>query len=54
VENVDVEKLRKELINYYEVGAMSGFPAMIAEISRIENMSNEEVVCMAKKLKILS
>jgi hypothetical protein len=41
------------LINYYEAGVMSGFPAMIAEISRIESMSNEEVVCMAKELKIV-
>jgi hypothetical protein len=54
VKNVDVEKLKKELINYYEVGAMSGFPAMIVEISHIESMSDDEVVQKAKELKIIS
>jgi hypothetical protein len=47
--NIDIERLRKELIDYYGTGAMSGMPAMLEEVRRVEHMSDEEVLRAAKK-----
>lgn len=45
----DIERLRKEMVDYYGTGAVSGMPAMITEVFDIEDMSDDEIVEKAKQ-----
>jgi hypothetical protein len=49
---VDVSKLRKELVDYYGTAANSGLSAMMMEVCNIEKMSDNEVVRKAKEIGI--
>ena len=51
--NINFEKLKKDIINYYE-GAffVGGFGAAIFDISKIYNASNEELINIANELNI--
>jgi hypothetical protein len=53
MEYIDVEKLRKDLIDNYGTGAMMVSPVMIEEVRNIEKMSDEELIQEAKKLRII-
>lgn len=45
----DIECIRREMADYYGTGAFSGMPAMLTEVSDIENMTDEELVEKAKR-----
>lgn len=46
---IDIEKLRKDLIDYYGT-VMQIYPVAIMELSRVENCSEEELINIAIKL----
>ncbi len=47
--NIDVEKLRKDLIDYFGSAMFSGLPMAIVDLSDIETASNDELIEIAKK-----
>jgi hypothetical protein len=46
---VDINELRKALIDYYGTGATSGIASMFMEVVNIEKMSDDEIVRKAKE-----
>lgn len=47
--NIDFERLRQDLIDYFGTAMTIGFGAAIIDISKIENASNEELINIAKQ-----
>ena len=52
IENIDVDKLRQDLINYYLGATYMVNPAAKEDIQRIKLATNEELVQIALKEKI--
>lgn len=48
----DIKRLRKKLIDYYG-SAMPFFPIATADVIRIEQMTDEEIIKEAKKLGMI-
>ena len=48
-QNIDTNRLRKDLIDYYGTASFNGFPAAVMDLSRIERMSDEELIRFALK-----
>lgn len=46
---IDIEKLRKDLINYYGTAFTGGFPVAFFDMTRVEKASDEELLEIAKK-----
>ena len=46
---IDYEKLRNDLIDYYGTASYNGFPIAIIELSNVENASYEELINIAIK-----
>ena len=46
---IDYEKLREDLIDYYGTASYNGFPMAIIELSNVENASYEELINIAIK-----
>ena len=44
---IDYEKLRNDLIDYYGTASYNGFPMAIIELSNVENASNDELINIA-------
>ena len=49
---LDIDRLRKDLMDKYGTAMFSGFPAAFMDLSRIERMSDQEVLETAQKQKI--
>ena len=49
----DIDELRERLIDYYGTAMYSGFPMAIIDLSRIENMSDEEIIREARKIGLI-
>ena len=47
--NIDFDKLRQDLLDYFGTAMTMGFGAAIIDISKIENASNEELINIAKQ-----
>lgn len=47
--NIDFDKLRQDLIDYFGTAMTMGFGAAIIDLSNIENASNEELINIAKQ-----
>ena len=47
---MDFKKLRKDVIDYYGTAIFSGFPMAMMDISKIEKMTNEELLGEARKI----
>lgn len=47
--NIDIKKLRRDLIDYYGTAANSGFPAAMADLIKVENASDSELLEIARK-----
>ncbi len=45
----DMDHLRKDLMDKYGTAMFSGFPAAVMDLSRIERMSDREILEMAQK-----
>ena len=52
-ETYDIEELRAQLRDYYGTAMMSGFPAAVIDLGKIERMDDEEIVEEAKKAGII-
>lgn len=50
--NIDYEKLRKDLIDYFGTAMFSGFGMAMIDIVKIKKASNEELIEFAKEYKI--
>ena len=46
---IDVDKLRKDMKDYYGTAMFGGFPMAVMDLSKVERASNEELVRMAQK-----
>ncbi len=46
---LDINRLRKDLMDKYGTAMFSGFPAAVMDLSRIERMSDQEVLETAQK-----
>lgn len=49
---IDIKKLRKKLLDYYG-SAMPFFPVATAEVIRVEQMSDEEIIEEAERLNLV-
>ena len=45
---LDIERLRNDLMNYFGTAMFSGFPMAVIELSKIENASDEEILEIAQ------
>ena len=45
---VNVEKLRKDLIDYFGTAMSNGFPMAMIDLSKIENASEKELINIAR------
>ncbi len=46
---LDIDRLRKDLMDKYGTAMFSGFPAAVMDLSRIERMSDREILETAEK-----
>ena len=46
---IDIEKLRKDLIDYYDTAMFNASPLAIIELTKIENASPQELINIALK-----
>ena len=45
--NIDIEKLRSDLIDYFGTAMASGFGMAVTDLSRVERASDEELINIA-------
>lgn len=45
--NIDIEKLRRDLIDYFGTAMASGFGMAVMDLTRIERASDEELINIA-------
>ena len=50
--NINIEKLRNYLINYYGTAMSSGFPMAVIDLSDVESASDDELIEIANSLGI--
>lgn len=48
-ENLNIERIRNDLINYYGTAIFNASPLAIIELSKIEKATDEEIIKIAKK-----
>ena len=48
MEDLDIEKLREDLIDYFGTAMNSGYPMSMMDISRVERASASELIRIAK------
>lgn len=44
---IDYDKLREDLIDYYGTASYNGFPMAIIELTNVEKASNDELINIA-------
>lgn len=49
MDNIDYERLRRDLLNYYGTAMVGGFGFAIIDVSKVEKASNSELLIIAKK-----
>lgn len=47
---IDIERLRRDLIDYYGSGMVCGFGMLVVNISDIERASNQTIINIAMRL----
>ena len=45
--NIDIEKLRRDLIDYFGTAMASGFGMAVMDLTRVERASDEELINIA-------
>ena len=48
MENIDFEKLRNDLIDYFGTAMTNGFNMAVIDLTKIENATNEELIIIAQ------
>lgn len=46
---IDTDRLRRDLMDYYGTAMFSGFPMAVFDLSRIERASDDELIEIAQK-----
>ena len=46
---IDIEKLRKDLTDYYGTAFTGGFPVAVIELSEVEKANDSELIKIAEK-----
>lgn len=46
---IDIEKLRKDLINYYGTAFTGGLPVAVIDLSKVEKANDSELIKIAEK-----
>ena len=46
---IDTDRLRRDMMDYYGTAMFSGFPMAVVDLSRIERASDEELIEIAQK-----
>ena len=46
---IDVSRLRRDLKDYYGTAMFNGFPMAVMDLSKVERMSDRELVELAQK-----
>lgn len=49
MKNYNINKLRRDLMDYFGTAMHSGFPMAVIDLSEIENMTDEEILKFAAK-----
>ncbi len=49
---IDIEKLRQYLLNYYGTAMINSFPTAMTDLLEVKNASNEKVLSLALKNNI--
>lgn len=44
---IDIDRLRRDLMDYYGTAMSGGFPMAVIDLSRVQNASPEDLVSMA-------
>lgn len=52
MENIDIEKLRQYIIDYYGTAIINSSPTAMMDLLEVENDSNEKVLSLALKNNI--
>lgn len=52
MENIDIEKLRQYIIDYYGTAMINSSPTAMMDLLEVENASNEKVLSLALKNSI--
>lgn len=52
MENIDIEKLRQHIIDYYGTAMINSSPTAMMDLLEVENASNEKVLSLALKNSI--
>lgn len=47
---IDVNQLRSDLKDYYGTAMWNGFPMALMDLSRIEQMSDQEIIELAQQI----
>jgi len=47
--DIDFNRLKKDLINYYGTAMFSGSPTAMMELSKVERAGKQELIRMAKR-----
>ena len=47
--NMNIDKLRQDLIDYYGTAMSNGFPMAVMDLERAERASEEELIRMARE-----
>lgn len=50
--NIDIERLKEEIIDYYGTAMNNGFNMAIVDIEKVERASDEEIIKIARKIGI--
>ena len=48
-ENINIERLRKDLLDYFGSAMVSGFPPAMMDVMRIESASTETLIRIASE-----
>ena len=46
---IDINRLRRDLKDYYGTAMFNGFPMAVVDLSKVERMSDRELVELAQK-----
>ena len=46
---IDIERLRRDMEDYYGSAMFNGFPMAVMDLSKVERMSDRELVELAQK-----
>ena len=48
-QKIDIDRLREDILDYYGTAMFNGFPMAVMDLSKVERMSDRELVELAQK-----